>query len=161
MILKLIMALFLIFLSLFLPKQIMAQENSSLYFHTSIYTTHYTPRDYHNNHQNLMGIEYHYQDKKLKGISYFLNSYRQPTWYFYSGRYYPLFERRGFKFNAKLTYGIIHGYDDEGGEHSTWMHNMGTFPGFVFGFGIEKGPYKLEIHPFADAGLITTIGIEF
>jgi hypothetical protein len=41
------------------------------------------------------------------------------------------------------------------------MHEVTTFPGFVFSFGLRREPLRLDIIPFADAGIIITGGVEF
>lgn len=41
------------------------------------------------------------------------------------------------------------------------MHQMGTFPGAVFSFGLRREPFRLDIVPFADAGILITGGVGF
>ncbi len=136
-------------------------EKGDYYLQTSLHTIHYSNKDYQNNQQRLIGIEYHYPNNNLFGISYFKNTYQQSTRYFYFGRYYDLYNFKYFTLTAKLTFGIVDGYDNSSGEYNTWMHDMETFPGFVFGIGIEKDPFRLEVIPFADAGIIILTGVEF
>lgn len=136
-------------------------EKGNYYLQTSLHTFHYSDKDYQNNQQRLLGLEYHYPDNNLFGISYFKNTYEQSSRYFYFGRYYDIYDFKYFNLTAKLTFGIVDGYDNSGEEYNTWMHDMETFPGIVFGLGIERKPFRLEIIPFADAGIIVLSGVEF
>ena len=140
---------------------ITAAELENYYFQTSFHTHHYSNKDYQNNQQQLIGIERHFSDNDLDGISYFKNTYEQETIYIYGGKNYYLFSIGETEITAKFTYGIIHGYDDENGKYDTWMHELQTFPGAVFSFGIRREPFRLDIVPFADAGIIITGGVEF
>lgn len=150
-----------ILIIIFFVCPITASELENYYFQTSFYTHHYSQKDYQNNQQHLLGIERHYADNDLDGIAFFKNTYDQNTVYLYRGTNYYLFSVGKTEITAKFTYGIIHGYDDENGRYSTWMHDMGTFPGAVFSFGLRKEPLRLDIVPFADAGIIITGGVEF
>jgi len=156
---KIIIMSLLIVLLLFNP--INAAELENYYLQTSLYTHHYSNKDYQNNQQQLLGIERHYSNNDLDGLAYFKNTYDQDTIYIYRGTNYYLFSLGRTEFTAKFTYGIIHGYDDENGKYDTWMHERGTFPGAVFGFGIRRKPLRIDVLPFADAGIIITGGIEF
>jgi len=138
-----------------------SREKSSYMLQTSIYTLHYDPQDYQNNNQRLIGLEYHYPNSNLYGVSYFKNSYEQPTWYFYFGRYFEIHRFSGFRLTSKLTFGIVDGYDNHDGRYNTWMHQMETFPGIVASIGIKKNSYRLDIIPFADAGITVLLGLEF
>ena len=139
----------------------LSAATGNYYLQTSLHTFHYSDKDYQNNQQQLLGLEYHYPNDNLFGISYFKNTYQQSTRYFYFGRYYELYDFKYFNLTAKLTFGIVDGYDDSSDEYNTWMHKMETFPGIVVGFGIEKNPFRIDIIPFADAGIIILSGVEF
>jgi hypothetical protein len=140
---------------------IIAAELENYYLQTSFYTHHYSQGGYQNNEQELIGIERHFSDNNLDGIAYFKNTYKQKTIYIYGGTNYYLFSIGRIEITAKFTYGIIHGYDDENGKYTTWMHNMNTFPGAVFSLGLRRKPFRVDIVPFADAGIIITGGLEF
>jgi len=146
---------------IFIFNPLAAAKLKNYYLQTSFYTHHYSQKDYQNNQQQLFGFERHYSDNKLNGISFFKNSYNQSTIYIYKGKSYFLAKFGNTEITAKLTYGIVHGYDDENGKYNTWMHEMKTFPAIVFGLGLRRKPYRLEIIPFADAGIIITGGLEF
>ena len=154
-------ALFILIIILFLPFKLNAAEVENYFLQTSFYTFHYSQKDYQNNHQQLIGLERHYTDKSLNGIAFFENTYAQNTIYVYKGKNYEFFKMGGWQITGKFTYGIVHGYDDEDGKYNTWMHDMETFPGIVFGVGFRKKPFRVDILPFADAGIIITGGVEF
>jgi len=154
--------LFLIFLTIICTTiPVTAAELDNYYLQTSFHTFHYSQKDYQNNQQQLLGIERHYSNNKLNGISFFKNTYNQNTIYIYGGKNYSLTKFGKTEITAKLTYGIVHGYDDEDGKYDTWMHDMETFPAFVFAVGLRRKPYRLDVIPFADAGIIITGGVEF
>lgn len=138
-----------------------AAELENYFLQTSFHTYHYSEKDYQNNQQQLLGFERHYSNNQLNGISFFKNTYDQNTIYIYGGRNYSLTKLGKTEITAKFTYGIVHGYDDEDGKYDTWMHDMETFPAFVFAVGLRRKPYRLDIIPFADAGIIITAGVEF
>jgi len=138
-----------------------AVEIENYYLQTSFFTQHFHQRDYQNNQQHLIGLERHYANNDLDGIAFFKNSYDQDTIYIYRGTNYHLFSIGKTEITAKFTYGIVHGYDDENGKYTTWMHQMTTFPGAVFSIGLRREPFRLDLVPFGDAGIITTGGIEF
>jgi len=140
---------------------ITAADFENYYLQTSFFTYHYSEKDYQNNSQQLIGIERHYSNNELNGIAYFKNTYKQDTIYIYGGTNYYLFSIGKTEITAKFTYGIVHGYDDENGKYTTWMHELTTFPGAVFSLGLRREPFRFDIVPFADAGIIITGGVEF
>lgn len=154
--------LLLILIILLLPiNNLEAAELENYFLQGSLYTCHYDSKDYHNNNQQLIGLERHYSDQRLDGIAYFKNSYDQSTFYIYKGKKTNFFSLKNLVFTGKVTYGIVHGYDDENGRYTAWMNQVGTFPALVLGFGVKWKNLKLDVIPFADAGLIVTTGIEF
>jgi len=150
-----------IIIIIFIVNPLSAAELENYYLQTSFGTHHYSQKDYQNNQQQLIGIERHYSTNELNGIAFFKNTYDQSTIYIYKGKNYYLADFGKTEITAKFTYGIVHGYDDENGKYNTWMHDMGTFPAIVFAFGLRNEPYRLDINPFADAGIIITGGLEF
>lgn len=138
-----------------------AAELENYFLQASFYTYHYSEKDYHNNQQQLIGFERHYSNNDLNGIAFFKNTYEQESIYIYGGTNYSLFSIGRTEITAKFTFGIVHGYDNQDGKYHTWMHKMGTFPGIVFAFGLRQEPFRLDIIPFADAGIIITGGVEF
>lgn len=150
-----------ILIIIFIVTPLSAAELENYYLQTSFYTYHYSSKEYQNNKQQLIGIERHYSNSELNGIAFFKNTYDQNTIYIYTGQNYSLHNFGKTEITAKFTYGIVHGYDDENGKYNTWMHDMETFPALVFAVGLRRKPYRLEIIPFADAGIIITGGLEF
>lgn len=138
-----------------------AAELENYFFQTSVLTYHYSNKDYQNNDQKLISFERHYTDQSLYGIAFFQNTYNQNTFYIYKGKNYTLLEKGFWDLTGKFTYGIIHGYKKENEDHNTWMHKMETFPGIVFGIGLKRNVFRLDLLPFANAGIIITSGIEF
>lgn len=81
---------------------------------TSLYTRHFSPDPEHNNQQNLISIELHNSGRWLAGTAWFKNSFDQPTWYFYAGREFPLWQTsQGLDVRAKVTGGLLRGYRGE------------------------------------------------
>lgn len=150
-----------ILIIIFISNPLGAAELENYYLQTNFYTHHYSQKDYQNNQQQLIGFERHYSNNELNGISFFKNTYGQSTIYVYGGRNYSISKLGKIELTAKFTYGIVHGYDDENGKYDTWMHEMETFPAFVFAVGLRSKPYRLDIIAFADAGIIITGGVEF
>ncbi|MGM0500555.1 MAG: hypothetical protein ACQERL_10175 [Bacillota bacterium] len=151
----------LVIVLIFIFNPISAAELENYYLQTNFYTHHYSQKNYQNNQQQLIGIERHYSNNELNGIAFFKNTYDQNTIYIYGGKNYYLADFGKTEITAKFSYGIVHGYDDENGKYNTWMHEMETFPAIVFAVGLRREPYRLEIIPFADAGIIITGGVEF
>lgn len=146
---------------LFSISTIKAAELKNYFFQTNILTFHYSDKDYQNNSQQLISFERHYNNQSLNGIAFFKNTYDQNTIYVYKGKNYTFFKKGDWALTGKFSYGIVHGYDDENGKYDTWMHEMETFPAIVFGLGLKKNNFRIDILPFADAGIIITTGIEF
>lgn len=158
---KVFLTLIIVILCLTFTQKTKAEEQGNYFIQTSVHTIHYSNKDYQNNHQKLLGLEYHYPSGLLYGLSYFKNTYDQSTRYFYFGKYYELYKFDSFSLTSKLTFGVVDGYDNNSEEYNTWMHDMETFPGIVAGIGIKKDFLRIDIIPFADAGIIILSGIEF
>ena len=138
------------------------ETNEKNYFiQTSLYSRHWSNNSRHNNDQNLIGLEYHFSDSSLLGLALFNNSFSQPCFYIYKGKSYIWREFNQFKLKKKITYGLIHGYDDENGKYDGFLNKIKTFPAIVPGIGIEYREMELVVAPFASAGFIITLGIKF
>lgn len=158
---KLKSIILILIIIIILPINLQAAEIENYFIQTSLFTNHYHDGTYQNNNQNLLGMERHYKNNRIDGLAFFKNTYSQNTWYIYWGKNYLVRKFNSFSITAKFTYGIVHGYDDENGKYNTWMHDMETFPGIVFSLGLKKGPFRIDMIPFADAGIIITGGVEF
>src|SRR5699024_525188 len=78
---------------------------------TSLYTTHYSPDPEHNNQQDLISVELHNSRRWLAGAAWFKNSFDQPSWFWYAGREFPLWQQGDeFSVRAKLAGGLLRGY---------------------------------------------------
>lgn len=128
---------------------------------TSLYTTHFRPDPEHNNDQNLISIELHNPERWLAGAAWFKNSYNQPTWYVFVGREFPLWQpHEHIEFRAKLTVGLLHGYD---GEHRDDIpfNSHGTAPVILPSLGARVGFVETDVIIFGTAGLMVTSGLRF
>lgn len=149
---KIIISLIISFLSL----QVFAFEVTETQLKTSFYTTHFTDRSKHNNHQNMIDIQF-YEKESFFGLSLFKNSFHQPTQYLYIGkRYHPFDDYPSI--NTKITAGIIHGYKGEYQDRIKFNTN-GFAPAIIPSIGIEQGPLTVDLIFFG--GAMITAGLKF
>lgn len=91
-------------LSLLLALPVAAEE--AWYLQTSVYTRHFHPDPEHNNHQNLIGLEYQADDGVVAGGATFRNSFRQRSQYAYVGK---RFDSDVAPVYLKVTGGLLQG----------------------------------------------------
>ena len=133
----------------------------NLSLQTDIITQHWESRFY-NEEPNLIALEYYNKKKdKFYGISYFRNSFYQSSWYLYTGFIYPLYQKQKFSLRAKITYGIVHGYEEEDGKYTGFINRLGTFPAILPTIGINYNNFIIELIPLANEGFMFTTGIRF
>ncbi|MCG6659818.1 hypothetical protein HOP52_18905 [Halomonas campisalis] len=128
---------------------------------TSLFTTHFSPRDEHNNHQNLISVELNNPDRWLAGAAWFKNSHDQPTWYWYVGRKFPFWEpAENLSFRTKLTAGALRGYK---GEHrdSIPFNRYGIAPAILPSVGVRWERFEADLIVFGTAGAMVTGGVRF
>ena len=82
-------------------------EQGTWYLQTSVYTRHFSPDPEHNNHQQLLGLEYQDASGWLLGGATFLNSFDQRAYYAYGGKRY---DSADYPLYVKLTGGLLEGY---------------------------------------------------
>ncbi|MGO2390869.1 MAG: hypothetical protein ACTH69_02105 [Halomonas sp.] len=128
---------------------------------TSLYTRHFSPDPEHNNHQNLISIELHNPDRWLAGAAWFKNSYEQPTWYFYAGREFPVWQfSQGLNVRAKITGGLLHGYKGEYRDKIPLNH-LEVAPAVLPSIGMQWGRFESDLIIFGTAGMMVTAGVRF
>lgn len=128
---------------------------------TSLATAHFDPDPEHNNHQHLASLELHNPDNWFTGIAWLKNSFNQPTWYFYGGRQFPLWQpSEEILVRAKLTAGLLHGYDGDRKDKIPLNH-FGTAPAILPTLGVRLGPIETDIMIFGAAGAMATAGVRF
>lgn len=141
-------------------------ERTTIY--TSLYTHHFNDRSdrpngpEYNNDQNLIGIEFHNPYRWLVGTTWFKNSYDEPSWYFYGG--YEFLLAKPFdntEFYAKLTGGILHGYDGDDSRDAIPVNYNDTGPAFLPSVGARVGPVQADVTLFGTSGLLFTGGVSF
>ena len=128
---------------------------------TSLLTRHFDPQPEHNNQQNLIGLELHNPDRWLAGAAWFKNSYKQPTWYMYAGREFPLWQlAEGANVRAKLTGGLLRGYKDEYRDKIPLNH-LEIAPVLLPSIGVQWERFESDLIIFGTAGMMVTAGLHF
>ncbi|MFI2819857.1 hypothetical protein [Vreelandella piezotolerans] len=128
---------------------------------TSLLTRHFEPDPEHTNQQNLVSIELHNPERWLAGAAWFKNSFDQPTWYFYAGREFPLWQLTDeISVRAKLTGGLLRGYKDEYRDKIPLNH-LGIAPALLPSIGVQWGRVESDLIVFGTAGVMITAGIRF
>jgi hypothetical protein len=79
---------------------------------TSVYTDHFNTSNPHENHQNLIGLEWWAPGNWLMGAAAFRNSFKQPSQYVYVGKLWRPWDNYPLV-HVKLTGGLLHGYKDQ------------------------------------------------
>ncbi|RUR34933.1 hypothetical protein ELY33_00050 [Vreelandella andesensis] len=128
---------------------------------TSLLTRHFDPDPDHINQQQLASIELHNPDRWLTGAAWFKNSFDQPTWYFYVGREFPLWQfSEGVKIRAKLTGGLLRGYKGEYRDKIPLNH-FEIAPALLPSIGVQWGRVESDLIIFGTAGMMVTAGLRF
>ena len=127
------------------------------YLQTSVYTHHFHVDPRHNDHQKLVDIEYLRADNYLAGISWFSNSFGQPSQYFYVGKQWRPFDSQP-PIYLKLTGGLIHGYKGEFRDKIPFNHS-GVAPGLIPSIGYSTKYFATELVIFGTAGIMLTFGV--
>lgn len=151
-------------------------DEGALVFQTSLWTKHYSEQSDHNNHQQLINLEYYlppdnqpfkhqFSDWRddlswLVGAATFKNSYDQQSLYIYGGSRYDWPVSENTTAYAKLTAGLLWGYRGEYKDKIPFNH-FGIAPVALPAFGVQYRKAHIELLPFAAAGMMINIGWRF
>lgn len=132
------------------------------YFQTSVVTVHFNSDPNHDDTQKLIygewRLPYYWLDGQwVAGLSFFDNSFGQPSQFLFAGLLWRPIERAP-EFYVKLAAGILHGYKGEFRDKVPYNHN-GFSPGIVPGIGYCYQRYCGEMIMFGTAGLLWTLGV--
>jgi len=134
-------------------------ESRTYYFQTSVATTHFDPKPYHNNDQGLLNLERRGETGLIAGAAYFRNSFDQPSEFVYVGKLYPLPRTRETVY-AKVAAGLLHGYKDEYKDQIPF-NKYGVAPAIVPALGFQGRTVGGEVVVFGTAGVMLTFGFKF
>lgn len=141
----------------------MAQEDASSsdksfwYVQTSVYTRHFSPDSEHNNHQDLIGLEYNDASKWLVGGATFRNSFRQRSYYAYAGK---RFDSDTYPVYLKLTGGLLEGYHGKY-QDKIPLNRFGVAPVIIPSVGAHYGPVAAELVLLGFNAAMINVGVRF
>ena len=133
------------------------QDKGFWYAQTSVYTRHFSPDPEHNNHQDLIGLEYHHRSNWLAGAATFRNSFRQRSYYAYAGKRYDMAD---YPVYAKLTGGLLQGYRGEYRDKIP-LNRFGVAPVIIPSVGAHYGPVAAELVLLGFNAAMVTTGVRF
>ena len=118
----------------------------------SPYTNHFTRSDEHK-YVWLIGVERERADGALSGISYFSNSFGQPSAYIFpwGQTYRDIGNVSGLY--AKWTAGLIYGYKDPY-ENKVPLNSNGYSPGLIPALGYEVDGWQAQVNLLGTAGIM-------
>jgi hypothetical protein len=133
------------------------RDGDRLNFMYSPYTVHYSPSDEHH-YVWLVGVERERADQRISGITYFSNSFGQPSTYIYpwGKSYRNIGGVQGLY--AKWSAGLLYGYVDPY-ENKVPLNVNGFSPAIIPSIGYEKHGYGIQLNSLALAGLMVQINI--
>jgi hypothetical protein len=140
------------------PAQDLA-ESRYYYFQTSVATTHFDPKPYHNNDTALINLERRSGTGFIVGGAFFQNSFGQPSEYLYVGKLYWV-PRTSETVYAKVTGGLIYGYKDEYQDQIP-LNKYGVAPAILPAIGFQARTLGGELVVFGTAGAMVTLGFKF
>lgn len=127
------------------------------FLQTSVYTRHFSDDPDHNDHQNLILVEYNINESWLAGAAAFDNSFGQSSQFVYGGyRFRPFDTLQPLYF--KVAAGILHGYRGEFRDKIP-LNGSGFAPAIVPSVGYCIRRYCSELVLFGGAGLLITVGV--
>lgn len=128
---------------------------------SSVYTMHYSHNPEHNNQQDLIALELHNPQRWLGGMAWFKNSFNQPTWFWYAGREFPLWQPSDkFTVRAKLAAGLLRGYKGKY-RNKIPFNDAGIAPAILPSIGARYGRFESDLIIYGTAGLMVNVGVRF
>jgi hypothetical protein len=120
------------------------------------YTHHWTRSDEHS-YVWLLGVEQIDSDRRVSGISFFKNSFNQPSLFVYPwGRQYDNLMGRNSLF-TKWGAGVLYGYVNEYKDKVPLNHN-GFSPGLILALGWRFTPNSnMQINFLGTAGIMFSV----
>ncbi|MCO2343298.1 sn-glycerol-3-phosphate transporter, partial [Pseudomonas aeruginosa] len=122
---------------------------------TSVYTRHFNPDPEHNNHQDLLGLEYNRADGVLAGGATFRNSFSQRSNYAYLGK---RFDSDSYPVYLKLTGGLLQGYRGEYRDKIP-LNRFGVAPAIIPSVGVRFGPLGSELVLLGNSAAMINLGL--
>jgi hypothetical protein len=123
----------------------------------SPFTHHYSPSDEHR-YVWLVGVERERADGRLSGITYFSNSFGQPSTYIFpwGQSYRNLGGVQGLyaKWSGGLLYGYVEPY-----ENKVPLNVNGFSPAIIPSLGFERNGFGAQVNFLAAAGLMLQFNI--
>ena len=133
------------------------REGDRLSLMYSPFTHHFDPSPEHR-YVWLVGVERKRADHRLSGITYFSNSFGQPSTYIFPwGQAYPNVggvEGLFVKWSAGLLYGYVDQYKDK-----VPLNANGFSPAIIPSIGFERAGYSTQINLLGTAGLMWQISV--
>ncbi len=125
----------------------------------SPYTIHWSNNPEHK-HVVLVALDEQLPGGRLCGISFFTNSFGQPSTYVYAGKQFnQLFGQE--KLFLKVTAGIIYGYVGQY-QHKVPLNYGGFSPGIIPALGYRLTTHdSVQVKPLGTAGLMLSYGRQF
>jgi hypothetical protein len=133
------------------------RDGDRLSFMYSPFTHHFASSPEHR-YVWLMGVERERSDHRVSGVTYFSNSFGQPSTYIYPwGRNYPNVggvEGLFVKWSAGLIYGYVAPY-----ENKVPLNVNGFSPAIIPSVGYERAGISTQINLLGTAGLMWQISV--
>lgn len=133
------------------------REGDRLSFMYSPFTHHFDPSPEHR-YVWLVGVERERADHRLSGVTYFSNSFGQPSTFIYPwGKAYPNVggvEGLFVKWSAGLLYGYVDQYEDK-----VPLNVNGFSPAIIPSIGYERAGISTQINLLGTAGLMWQISV--
>ncbi|BAN48184.1 hypothetical protein [Metapseudomonas resinovorans] len=132
-------------------------EEWNWYLQTSAYTTHFNHDPDHNNHQELIGLEYTTRNDLIIGGATFKNSFYQRSQYVYAGKRFN-FEDTPFYF--KISAGALQGYRGDYRDKIP-LNRFHVAPAIIPSLGVQLGRVGGEVVLLGAAALMVNVGVYF
>ena len=152
---------FLVFLALLGPVALHAEERwynyDHLYLQTGTYM-HFSSSEDHAGPRIFVSLEAVKSNNWLYGLGLFNNSFDQFSQYLYGGKIWK-FHNQWEGFQAKVTFGLIHGYKDEF-QDKIPFNGLGVAPAIIPAIGYKKGRFGGDVVLLGAAALLFTVGMD-
>jgi len=149
-------------LACLLPLSVSANESQwrdydHLYLQGGTYA-HFTQDDDHDGPNIFVSLEAVRSDNWLAGLGLFDNSFGEFSQYLYVGKNWH-FKDKLDGFHAKLTVGIIHGYEGDYKDKIPF-NKLGIAPGVIPGIGYKKNKLGFDMILLGNSAMLFTVGYE-